>query len=248
MKGLIIIPTYNERDNIAALIKSIFALPLQHEHTLSIVVIDDASPDGTAAIVHALIPHYPDKLFLIERQNERGRGSAGIKGFLFCLTQQVDCIIEMDADFSHDPNYLPLFLDMSSHYDIVIGSRFVQGGNDAYRKTYRALLSIVANSLYRVCLGMRLRDISSGYKCYRKEVLAQLDFNRFFSKGYPIGMETLYRSYLNEVKFIEIPIHFKERHTGISKFILREAADSLWIVIRLCWKYRISKLLKTVIN
>ena len=113
MKGIIMIPTYNERDNIAALIKSIFALKLKTEHSLSIVVVDDASPDGTADTVRELIPYYPDKLFLIERKNERGRGSAGISGFLFCLKQDVDCIIEMDADFSHDPCYLPVFLEIA---------------------------------------------------------------------------------------------------------------------------------------
>src|SRR5579883_161953 len=239
MEGIVVIPTYNEHHNIAALIKHIFALKLKQSHTLKVVVIDDASPDGTAQIVKELIPHYPENLFLIERKNERGRGSAGLKGFLFCLEQQVDYIIEMDADFSHDPEYLTLFLELATYYDVIIGSRFVQGGQSIDRKIYRKVISAIANKIYRLVLGLRLQDISGGFKCYRKEVLMQLNFAKFYSKGYSIGLEMLYRIHLTKANFLEIPIYFKERQKGMSKFSFREIIEALCVTLKLCWHYRI---------
>ncbi len=238
MKGIIMIPTYNERDNITALVETIFSLKLRPENSLQIVVVDDASPDGTAESVRSLQEKHPGRLFLIERENERGRGTAGITGFLFCLEQEVDCILEMDADFSHDPKYLPVFLALVEYYDVVIGSRFVQGGDDAYRRANRTLISICANWVYRAFLGIRLRDISGGYKCYRKAALARLDFSKFYSTGYPIGMETVYRCYLDGAQFIEMPIHFKERKQGVSKFIAKEALNAFLVAARLGLKFR----------
>ena len=238
MKAIIMIPTYNEKENIASLIESLFSIPLRSQDSLEIVVVDDASPDGTGIVVRELQSRYSHQLFLVERKHERGRGTAGIAGFRFCLDRDVDCILEMDADFSHDPKYLPAFLALSEHYDVVIGSRLVEGGSDASRKISRVFVSLVANFIYRLLLGMRLRDISGGYKCYRKATMARLSFDHFFSTGYPIGMETLFRCHQNGATFLEVPIHFQDRKRGQSKFVLKEALNAFWIAFKLCLHFR----------
>jgi dolichol-phosphate mannosyltransferase len=241
MRAMIMIPTYNERGNIAALIEQVFSLPLRPQDSLCIVVVDDASPDGTADAVRSLQERYSRKLFLIERRHERGRGTAGIAGFEFSLEHDIDCIVEMDADFSHDPKYLPAFLAIGEHFDVVIGSRFVEGGKDARGSIHRSIITQLANLVYRTLLGLEIRDISGGYKCYQKHVLQSLSFSAFLSKGYPVGMETLFRCQRKGASFIEVPIRFQDRREGRSKFVLKEAIQSLVVATRLCWSHRILK-------
>jgi len=139
----------------------------------------------------------------------------------------------MDADFSHDPKYIPTFLALAARFDVVIGSRYVEGGAQLGREPHRKLVSIIANCIYRQILGMKTRDISGGFKCYRKSALAALNFDEFFSNGYPVGMETLYRLYKNKCSFVEIPVIFPNRQYGISKFIIKEATDAVWVALKL---------------
>lgn len=236
MLGIVMIPTYNEAQNIVSLLETIFKLPLQDQDRLEVVVVDDNSPDGTAALVQELQKKFPDRLHLIVRTQEKGRGTAGIRGFEFCLERNVDCIFEMDADFSHNPHYLPTFLALSRYYDLIIGSRFVQDGIDIHRSFSRMLISIIANAIYRLCLGLRIRDLSSGYKCYRKELMQKLDFKKFLSQGYPIGMETVFYCHQLGARCLEIPIKFEDRRLGSSKFSFKEIKEALWVSFKLLLK------------
>ncbi len=236
MHGIIMIPTYNEAQNIGSLIEQIFALPLNLGDKLEVVVVDDNSPDGTAQKVEELQKKFSEKLHLIVRKGERGRGTAGICGFEFCVERKVDCILEMDADFSHDPNYLPIFLNLSRYYDLIIGSRFVQDGIDVKRSWWRMGVSVIASVVYRFFLGLRIQDLSSGYKCYRKELLQKLDFKRFISHGYPIGIETIFYCHQLGARCLEIPIRFEDRRFGKSKFSFKEIIEALSVSFRLFLK------------
>ncbi|QQR80446.1 MAG: polyprenol monophosphomannose synthase [Deltaproteobacteria bacterium] len=233
MKAIIMIPTYNEAQNIAPLVESIFSLKLESQDNLEIVIVDDHSPDGTSDHIRTLQKKYPQNLHLVERLHEKGRGTAGIAGFLFCLERDVDCIFEMDADFSHDPVHIPTFLGLIKHYDLVIGSRYVQDGEEVNRTWKRALISFLANSIYRLFLGLRIRDLSSGYKCYRKDLMKKLNFKDFYSHGYPIGMETVFRCHRLGAKIIELPVSFHDRRFGKSKFSFREITESLKVSFKL---------------
>lgn len=237
MNLIIMIPTYNERDNISRLIDEISSLRLHHEDAVRFVIVDDNSPDGTGEIADELARKYSPNIHVIHRLNERGRGTAGIAGFRYALSQDVDAIMEMDADFSHDPKYIPVFLGLIRYYDVVIGSRFVEGGEQLDREFTRELISVFANKIYRVILGCQFRDISGGYKCYRKDALASLEFNDFFSHGYPVGMETLYRLYKKGFSFVEIPIVFPNRRYGASKFKMNEAWNAVVVAFKLTWKF-----------
>lgn len=237
MKLMIMVPTYNEKENLVALIDQIFALKLMSGDSIRMVIVDDNSPDGTGAIADELAIKYSPNIHVIHRMNERGRGTAGIAGFRHALSQDVDAIMEMDADFSHDPKYIPVFMGLIRYYDVVIGSRFVEGGEQLDREFSRELISVFANKIYRLILGCQFRDISGGYKCYRKEVLASVDFDDFFSYGYPVGMETLYRLYKKGVSFVEIPIIFPNRKYGASKFKMNEAWNAVLVALRLTWRF-----------
>src|SRR4030043_553831 len=210
MKAIVMLPTYNERDNIESLVSEIL-----QEGNVSLVIVDDNSPDGTGEIADRLAMQNPGRIHVIHR-NERGRGTAGIAGFRYAIEQDVDCIIEMDADFSHQPKYISQFLEKVRDYDIVIGSRFVKGGRSV-RNPLRKLISDGANLYTRLLLGWHIRDWCGGYKCYTKTALSSLDFNNFYSKGYSIGMETLYRLINKGFSYVEIPIEFTDKRKG-SKF------------------------------
>lgn len=220
------LPTYNEKLNIERMIRAILA----HEG-VSLVVVDDSSPDGTGQIADRLAAENPGRIHVIHRQ-ERGRGTAGIAGLRYAREQDVDCVFEMDADFSHDPADIPRFLEKIGQCDVVIGSRLV-GGSRAQRHPLRRLISNGANYYAQVFLGWHIRDWCGGYKCYRRSALAGLDLDRFRSRGYSIGMETLYRLTRNGCTFMEIPITFTDQREGQSKFGLREitgyAANVLWV-------------------
>ena len=209
---MVVLPTYNEKDNIRNIVQAI----LRNNH-VSVVVIDDESPDGTGAIADELAKENSDIVHVIHRK-ERGRASAGFIGFKYALTHDVDYVIEMDADFSHDPADIPRLLSMAQEYDVVIGSRYAPGGKDGDRTFIREVISKVASLYTRLLLGWPIKDWSGGYKCYSKQALASLDFSKFHSKGYAVGMETLYRLSKNGYSIIEIPITFQDRRLGQSKF------------------------------
>jgi len=226
MKAMVMLPTYNEKDSIARLVNQILAFD-----NTRIVVVDDSSPDGTGEIADMLAGQNPGRVWVIHRQ-EKGRGTAGIAGFRYALEQDTDCIIEMDADFSHDPKYIPQFLDKISKYDVVIGSRLVKGGKST-RTPLRRIISDGANLSTRLLLGWCIKDWCGGFKCYRRVALGSLEFDRFYSTGYSIGMETLYRLKKKGLSFVEIPIEFTDTRTGASKFSAKEVIMYMATVLRL---------------
>lgn len=225
MKAIVMLPTYNERDNIESLVNQILK-----KDNVSLAIVDDNSPDGTGEIADRLAIQNPKRIHVIHRK-ERGRGTAGIAGFRYALEQDVDCIIEMDADFSHQPEYIPQFLEKVRDYDIVIGSRFVKGGRSV-RNPLRGLISNGANLYTRLLLGWHIRDWCGGYKCYTKAALGSLDFNDIYSKGYSIGMETLYRLINKGFSYVEIPIEFTDKRKG-SKFSAKEITSYMLTAARL---------------
>ena len=237
IKLIIVIPTYNESENIEKLIDQIFSLNLADGYELQILIVDGNSPDYTAKICEELKKKYPKKIHIIQEGKKTGRGNAGRVGLKYACGMEVDYVMEMDADFSHDPKFIPIFISLAKHYDVVIGSRFVEGGAQVDRELHRELISILANMLYKTILGLKINDISGGFKCYRKEALEQLDFENFFSSGYPVGMETLYRLYKKGFSFIELPVIFPNRQYGVSKFLPIYAIDALWISLKLLFKF-----------
>lgn len=236
-KLAIMIPTYNEKDNIEKLVREIFKVADTSSLEVSIVVVDDNSPDGTGQILEDLKKEFDGRMYVMHRTHERGRGTAGIAGFTRCLELDVDYIMEMDADFSHDPKYIPLFADFSKHYDVVIGSRYVEGGTVVGWSFNRSIISAFANSIYRLILGTKIHDLSGGYKCYSKKVIESMDFDVFFSKGYSVGVETLFRCYKKDFSFIEIPVVFHNRSKGKSKFSLKEGIVAIFVICRLVLKF-----------
>ncbi len=233
----IVVPTYNEVDNIKKLIDGIFSLPLEIGDKITVVLVDDNSLDGTQQILVELKGRHREKLIVIERTVERGRGTAGIRGFQECLKLPCDCIMEMDADFSHDPKHIPKFMAFIKHYDVVIGSRYVEGGYVSDWPMSRKIVSACSNFIYRFVLGTKIHDLSGGFKCYRYNVIQSLNFNQFYSYGYSIGIEILFRCYKLGYTFLEIPIAFQNRSKGKSKFRIREATGALAVVFRLFLKY-----------
>ena len=226
MKAIVMLPTYNERDNIENIVSQILK-----EGDVNLVIVDDDSPDGTGEIADQLAMQNPDRIHVIHRQ-ERGRGTAGIAGFKYALAQDFDCVIEMDADFSHDPKYIPQFLEKIGEYDVVIGSRLVRGGM-AVRNPIRKIISTGANLYTQLLLGWHIKDWCGGYKCYRRQALGSLDFDEFYSTGYSIGMETLYRLTRGGFTCVEIPIEFKDKRMGASKFSVKEIIRYMIVVLRL---------------
>ena len=218
----IIIPTYNEKGNLPRLVGKIFSLPIAER--IELIIVDDSSPDGTGEIAEQLKKKY--QRISVTHRKERGRGTAGIAGFKEALKHKNKYIMEMDADFSHDPRDIMKFVEEIKKYDVVIGSRYV-GGRILNRSIYRNAISTLANIYNRVLLGLSVRDVSSGYKCYRREVIEALDFDDFLSTGYSIGAETLYRVKKTGFKMKEIAITFKNREVGVSKVGIREMSDYL---------------------
>jgi dolichol-phosphate mannosyltransferase len=225
---VVVIPTFNERDNIGPLLAELLALPLP----LELLVVDDDSPDGTAAVVQAMAEHNP-RVHLLLRRGERGRGSAGIAGFKQALAMGAAAIVEMDADFSHHPRHLPAMLEALRGCDVVIGSRFVPGGADLERGRRRQFITRLAGIYVRSVLGIRIRDVSSGFRCFRRKTLESLDFAAILSTGPSVVLELLYRLVLKGWQVCEVPIVFADRRQGQSKLNLRILLQTLLMVLRL---------------
>jgi dolichol-phosphate mannosyltransferase len=214
--ALIVIPTYNEKDNIEKLIGEIF----RYAPGIEALIVDDDSPDGTGDIADK-IASLDKRVSVIHRMRDKGRGAAGVEGFKAAVKREdISYVMEMDADFSHDPRYIPDFLKEIIHNDIVIGSRFVKEGGDTERDLLRRLLSKAVNFLIRSYLGLGVRDCSSGYRCFKKEIIAQLNLDSLISKGPAILEETLYIAHLKKYKIKEIPIFFKNRYKNKTKLNL----------------------------
>lgn len=226
MKAIVVIPTYNERDNIEKLTLDVL---LQGEH-FEVLIVDDNSPDGTGIIADRMAGAEP-RIHVLHRTGKLGLGSAYREGFKYALQQGVDYIIEMDADFSHDPMVLPRFLDQMDRFDLVIGSRYLNGVSVVNWPLRRLMLSYFASMYTRTITGLRLSDCTSGFKCFRRQVLETVDLDTITSDGYSFQIEMNFRCQEAGFRLGEIPIIFIDRHSGTSKMsrkIVREAVVMVW--------------------
>ena len=225
-RSLVVIPTYNEADNIPGLIPRVLGLGKEFE----VLVVDDHSPDGTAGLVK-LMQSTDARVHLIEREAKLGLGTAYVAGFKYALERDFDFIFEMDADFSHDPNELPKLLHKAEECDLVIGSRYVSGVNVVNWPMRRLILSFCANLYTRYITGMPVKDATGGFKCYRRAVLESIDLNGIHSNGYAFQIEMNFLAWTKGFRVCEIPIVFVDRRVGTSKMsknIVSEAALLVW--------------------
>jgi dolichol-phosphate mannosyltransferase len=230
-RQVVIIPTYNEKENIEKIIRAI----KEQEVDFHILVIDDGSSDGTAAIVKSLRSEFPDSLFIIERAGKQGLGTAYITGFKWAIEHKYDYIFEMDADFSHPPKDLPR-LYKACHEDgadLAIGSRYCNGISVVNWPIGRVIMSYYASTYVRTVLGMKVYDTTAGFKCYRRKVLETIDFSNIRMKGYGFQIEMKYNTYKLGFKIVEVPIIFVDRTEGTSKMSSGIFGEAFWGVIRL---------------
>jgi dolichol-phosphate mannosyltransferase len=237
MKTIIVIPTYNEADNLPVLAAELWALELPD---LQLIVVDDNSPDGTGDVAEELAERKPGRVTVIRRDGKYGLGSAYREGFRRALDMGADAIIQMDADFSHSPNYLPEMLDLLKEYDVVVGSRFVKGGAvDERWSVGRYLLSWWANSVYaRLILNVKVKDSTAGFKAWRRATLLGLNLDHIRSNGYVFQVEMAYVAEKLGYRAYEFPIYFEDRRIGQSKMdtpIKVEAALRVW---QIRWRHR----------
>ncbi|MEE9448982.1 MAG: polyprenol monophosphomannose synthase [Ignavibacteriaceae bacterium] len=225
-KSIVIIPTFNEMENIPKLIPEV----LSKDEGIEILVVDDSSPDGTAAYVENLMQGN-DKIHLIKRDYKMGLGTAYITGFKYALERSFDYIFEMDADFSHDPKEIVIFLNEIKNYDLVLGSRYVSGVNVVNWPMHRLILSYSANIYTKIITGLHVKDATGGYKCFRREVLEAINLDEIKSNGYAFQIEMTFKAWKKGFKIKEIPIIFIDRVKGSSKMskkIVREAVMRVW--------------------
>ena len=229
--SIVIIPTYNEKENIENIIRAVFGL----EKVFHILIIEDGSPDGTAAIVKELQKEFPERLFMIERTGKLGLGTAYICGFKWAVEHKYDYIFEMDADFSHNPNDLPRLYNACAEegYDVSIGSRYVSGVNVVNWPMGRVLMSYFASKYVRGVLGMKVHDTTAGFVCYRREVLETIELDKIRFKGYAFQIEMKFTAYKCGFKIQEVPIIFVNRVLGTSKMSGGIFSEALLGVIRL---------------
>ena len=228
MKVFVTLPTYNESENIGPLIGEI----RRHGREIGIVVADDDSPDGTWKIVQEIAKKDPE-VFLLRRVTNKGRGSAGVDAFKFALDHKADAVVEMDADFSHDPKHIPAFLEKIREFDIVIGSRAVREGRDLRKSPLRRRLTAFSSFYGGIVLGLPIKDINSGYRCFRRQVLEAVNLSSIRSTGPSIVQELLYKAYLQGFSIAEIPIVFTERQAGRSNLNVRKLIQGFVMVLKL---------------
>jgi dolichol-phosphate mannosyltransferase len=231
--SIVIIPTYNEKENIEKIIKAIFSL----EKSFDILIIDDGSPDGTDMIVKKLQPEFSEKLFLLERSGKLGLGTAYIAGFKWSLEHGYEYIFEMDADFSHNPKDLPRLYNacLKGNADVAIGSRYISGVNVVNWPISRVLMSYFASIYVRIISGMHIRDTTAGFKCYKRKVLETIDLDAVRFKGYAFQIEMKYTAYKFGFCLTEVPIIFINRVEGVSKMSGDIFGEALFGVIQLKW-------------
>jgi dolichol-phosphate mannosyltransferase len=234
VKALVVIPTYNERENIAELLKRIFAQRLP----LEVLIIDDHSPDGTGAVADELKAQDP-RVHVMHRAGKMGLGSAYVAGFRYALERDFDAVFEMDADFSHNPESLPEFLRELETADLIVGSRYLHGVTVVNWPLSRLILSYLANVYSRVITGMPLKDATGGYKCFRRQVLESIDLSRVRSDGYGFQIEVNFKAWRKGFRIREIPILFVDRRAGESKMSRRIVWEAAWMV----WRLRVLDLL-----
>lgn len=230
-KNLVIIPTYNEKENIENIIRAVFALPV----VFQILVVDDGSPDGTASIVKNLQKEFPERLHILERSGKLGLGTAYITGFKWGIQHEYDYIFEMDADFSHNPDDLPKLYKACHEdgYDVAIGSRYVSGVNVVNWPMGRVLMSYFASKYVRTILGVKIADTTAGFKCYRREVLETIELDKIRFKGYAFQVEMKFTAHKCGFKIVEVPIIFINRVLGTSKMSGGIFSEAFLGIIRL---------------
>lgn len=225
---LVIIPTYNEKDNIEQLLSLVYS----YVPDIHILVVDDGSPDGTGDLIESLMAgEHKGRLFILKRAGKLGLGTAYIAGFKWALDRDYQFIFEMDADFSHNPKYLPKFLDAIPNCDVVLGSRYVAGGGVTNWSLIRRFISLGGSLYSRIILNMPFHDLTGGFKCFRREVLETINLDDVKSNGYSFQIEMTYRAFLLAFTIKEVPIVFEERAEGQSKMsssIFREAVLMVW--------------------
>lgn len=225
-KSLVIIPTYNELENLPKLIPAV----LSQDESIHILIVDDGSPDGTGKYVKEEMKKN-DRIHILEREKKMGLGTAYIAGFKYALQNNYDFIFEMDADFSHDPNELKNFIIAIKENDLVLGSRYINGVRVLNWPMARLLLSFFASVYTRIITGMPIKDATGGFKCFRRKVLEAIDLDKVKSNGYSFQIEMTFKAYSKGFKVIEIPIVFIDRVKGkskMSKKIVREAVTMVW--------------------
>lgn len=231
--SIVIIPTYNEKENVENIIRTVFGL----EKEFHILIIDDGSPDGTAAIVKKLQTEFPERLFMVERKGKQGLGTAYIRGFKWAIEHKYGFVFEMDADFSHNPKDLPRLYAACAEQgaDIAIGSRYCNGVNVVNWPLGRVLMSYFASVYVRFVTGMQVQDTTAGFKCYRCEVLETLELDRIHFKGYAFQVEMKFTAYKCGFKIVEVPIIFINRQAGVSKMNSSIFGEALFGVLKLKW-------------
>ncbi len=235
MKAIVIIPTYNEAENIEKLINKIFSIIPD----INILIVDDNSPDGTAAIVEKIMQN-DSRLHLIKRPGKMGLGTAYIDGFKYALSKGFEAIFEMDADFSHNPEDLPRFLEALQDADLVIGSRYLTGVNVINWPLRRLILSYFANIYTRIITGMPIKDATGGFKCFRASALRQINLDNIKTNGYGFQIEMNFRIWAKGFKVKEIPIVFVDRMNGVSKMNKKIILEAVLLV----WKLKLFKIFK----
>jgi dolichol-phosphate mannosyltransferase len=229
----VIVPTYNEKENIELLVVQLLALPTD----LHIIIVDDNSPDGTGAIADRLAEEHQGRVEVIHREGKLGLGTAYVAGFKRALSEGADLICTMDADFSHNPLHIPDMVErIGQGYDLVIGSRYVEGGGTSGCTTSRKLLSHGANAFARVTLGLHAHDATAGFRCYRREVLEEVGIDQIKADGYSFLIEMLHRVQRLGWRVGESPILFENRRQGVSKISQDEIVRAVWTVLRLAGK------------
>ena len=230
-RTIVIIPTYNEKENIEAILRAVFAL----QPAFDILVVDDSSPDRTAAIVKSLQKEFANRLFIEERTGKLGLGTAYIHGFKWALAKGYEYIFEMDADFSHNPTDLPRLLDacVTQGAGLAVGSRYVPGGEVENWPWERRIMSRYASVYVRCVLGISIRDTTAGFVCYSRAALEQIELDKVKFMGYAFQIEMKYRALKRGVKIIEVPITFKDRQLGVSKMSVKIFKEAFWGVIQM---------------
>ena len=237
MKLTVVIPTYNEAENVRSMTEALFDLDISD---LDILIVDDESPDGTGPIADELTIQHPGRVHVLHRTGQRGLGRAYIDGFRRALEHGAELVVQMDCDFSHSPDYIPQFLEHIRDYDVVVGSRYVRGGKtDENWEWGRWFLSWWANSIYtRLILGAQVKDATAGFKCWRRETLQGVDLSRIHSQGYVFQVEMAYVAERLGYRVHEIPIYFQDRRIGQSKMTMPVKIEAALRVWEVRWRHR----------
>jgi dolichol-phosphate mannosyltransferase len=236
MKTFIVLPTYNEAQNLAPMVEQLLALPLQDSHLL---IVDDNSQDGTGQIADGLQKCHAGQVSVTHRPGKLGLGTAYIAGFRWALENGADCVVQMDSDFSHSPSYLPKFVTQMDAYDVVVGSRYVPGGKlDPRWSSGRYFLSKWANSIWvRMILGVQVQDATAGFKCWSRRALERIPLESVRSNGYIFQVEMAYLCEKTGLSILEWPIYFEDRHIGKSKMTMSVKLEAALRVFEIRWRH-----------